>query len=395
MNTDFINQKFSVATISTLLKTVALGVLIGEVWHFSMELGLNLSRFVSVLKYPAWVFGTVFGSCVAILALTVLVYPFVRGSVVDFTKITRSFRVDLFIMLGLGLTASILLGGIATPLYEARIGVLNPAIIIFLASLPIVMVLAVLIRAFQIKFITSTLNKPFFISDREGEKKECDLLNYASSAVSFAERVCNGDSKESVVFGIDAPWGIGKSTFVNYCTETWEEKKYAEKVAVYRFSPLRYEDRDSLLEKFIDGFVATIQKSAFTPEIRPLISKYSQLIKAKSTFSFLGFEVELPSGGYTADDAFCDLEVALKESTKKIIVIVDDLDRLAFSEIKDVLYAIKKSFTLSNVSYVLCYDTENIGVFDEKNKVLLPKAVYKNDDVKNYHIYNQILFQLK
>ena len=346
---------------------VAIGVLVGEVWHFSMYLGWNLSNFISSSEYSVSLLWTIFWSCGAVLSLAVLVYPFVRGSIADFIKIIRSFRVDLLIMFGLGFTASVLLGGVITPLYETGIATLNPMVLVFLVSLPIVMVLAVLIRALQIKFITRTLHKPFFISDREGEKKERDLLNYASLAVSFAERVCNGDSKESVVFGIDAPWGIGKSTFVNYCTETWKEKQYAEKIAVYRFSPLRYEDRGSLLEKFIDGFVATIQKSAFTPEIRPLISKYSRLIKAKSTFSFLGFEVELPSSAYTVDDAFCDLEVALKESSKKIIVVVDDLDRLAFSEIKDVLYAIKKSFTLSNVSYVLCYDTENIGVFDEKN----------------------------
>lgn len=31
--------------------------------------------------------------------------------------------------------------------------------------------------------------------------------------------------------------------------------------------------------------------------------------------------------------------------------------------------------------------------FDEKNKILLPKAVYKNSGVKNYHIYNQYIIR--
>ncbi|MDP3148801.1 MAG: DegT/DnrJ/EryC1/StrS family aminotransferase [Ignavibacteria bacterium] len=34
-------------------------------------------------------------------------------------------------------------------------------------------------------------------------------------------------------------------------------------------------------------------------------------------------------------------------------------------------------------------------VFDEKNKVLLPKAVYKNPNVKNYHIYNQYIIRVE
>lgn len=33
--------------------------------------------------------------------------------------------------------------------------------------------------------------------------------------------------------------------------------------------------------------------------------------------------------------------------------------------------------------------------FDEKNKVLLPKAVYKHSGVKNYHIYNQYIIRVR
>jgi len=33
--------------------------------------------------------------------------------------------------------------------------------------------------------------------------------------------------------------------------------------------------------------------------------------------------------------------------------------------------------------------------FDEKNKVLIPKAVYKNSGVKNYHIYNQFVIRIQ
>jgi len=34
-------------------------------------------------------------------------------------------------------------------------------------------------------------------------------------------------------------------------------------------------------------------------------------------------------------------------------------------------------------------------VFDSKNKVLLPKAVYKSSEVKNYHIYNQYIVRVE
>lgn len=38
---------------------------------------------------------------------------------------------------------------------------------------------------------------------------------------------------------------------------------------------------------------------------------------------------------------------------------------------------------------------EGVTVFDDKNKVLLPAAVYKSDSVKNYHIYNQYIIRVE
>jgi hypothetical protein len=361
---DFINQKISISSVTALLKALLVGLLFGESYYFSKTVYSNLKEYIDKGNHEClaiWL-GIVF-------SLIALGYLFVRKDIwkEEITKISRSFRLDIGIIFLAGLFASISVHGIGTKFYQSTVPKLDPILVFFILILPILIGVALTIRALQINLSKKEEKKPFFISDIEGDDREKDHLGYVGLATKFADRVCNGDSKESMVFGIDAPWGIGKSTFINYCIKTWEEKKYADKIAVYKFSPLRYEDQDKLLEKFIDGLIVTIQKSSFIPEIRPLVSKYSRLIKSKGSFSFFGLEIELPSGSHTIDDVFLDLETALKDSNKKIIVVVDDLDRLTFSAIKDVLYAIKKSFTLSNVSYVLCYDTENIGVFDEKN----------------------------
>jgi len=38
---------------------------------------------------------------------------------------------------------------------------------------------------------------------------------------------------------------------------------------------------------------------------------------------------------------------------------------------------------------------EGVTEFDDNNKVLLPKAVYKNDSLQNYHIYNQYVIRVQ
>lgn len=69
---------------------------------------------------------------------------------------------------------------------------------------------------------------------------------------------------------------------------------------------------------------------------------------------------------YTVQDALADLKKEISFIDKKIIIIVDDLDRLGFSHLKEILFVVKKSFSIPDISYVLCYDTENIVKFESR-----------------------------
>ena len=214
-----------------------------------------------------------------------------------------------------------------------------------------------------IKAKINNTKKSYFISDSELEDLRHDLLDYSNESKRFAELLLNGGSTESVVYGIDAPWGAGKSTFINYCICHLDEN-YSSKVVVFKFDPLRYADQENVIEKFVEGLISSIQNKLFLPEIRPLVHKYSRFVSGKIGFSWVG--TNLHFGSYGIDQAFEDLEIALKNLDCKIIVVVDDLDRLDFSAVRNILFAIRKSFVLPNISYLLCYDTDNLMITDNK-----------------------------
>lgn len=205
-----------------------------------------------------------------------------------------------------------------------------------------------------------------FMSDLAEEKRENDKFDLTNQANNFAENVYNNGSKESLVFGIDAPWGSGKSTFVNFCKEYWEEK-YKEQIIVYNFDVLRYEDEDNLFNKFVDGLIKEIKNNMFAPELESLISKYAKILtNSKATISLGPFRFGSPIEEESIDKIIDRLKDTLKTIDYKIIIIIDDLDRLNFSSIKEILFVIKKAFTFPNISYVLCYDTENISSLEQK-----------------------------
>ena len=355
---DFINKNLSTANLITLIKAGVFGILSAESVYLSKIIAFRVNEYITAGNHEY----IVLALCMVGLLLAIS-YLIGRDFFSDVGRIFRSWRFDIFVTFSFGILVSFSFNGIGNGAYVKIVSLLSTQQLLVLVALPFVFFCSLTIRVAQALLQNRKKKEdPYFISDVEKKTKKDDLLGFSEEADRFAERVFNQGSSDSMVFGIDAPWGIGKSTFVNLCKEYWENS-HQEKAIVYSFSPLRYEDRTNLLEKFVDGLIRVIQRQSFVPEIRPLIYKYSRFIKAKASFSVFG--VEILSGTYTIDDAFEDLEIALSGLDIKIIVVVDDLDRLNFSAIKDVLFAIKKSFTLPNISYVLCYDTENISALEK------------------------------
>lgn len=237
--------------------------------------------------------------------------------------------------------------------------------LLILVLLPIMFFISLILRKIQVESsYKKENNKSYFMSDKACETDE---FGVRPQAERFAKSVYNQGSSESLVFGIDAPWGTGKSTFINLCKEYWQEH-YGDQMIIYSFDPLRYENKDNLLNKFIEGLIKVIGSKVFAPEIETLVSKYVEyLINSKPSISYLGIKFNLPIVNETIDNVLEKLKMALINVDKKIVIIVDDLDRLEFSAIAKVLFVVKKTFSLPNISYVLCYDTENIATFSHQN----------------------------
>lgn len=280
--------------------------------------------------------------------------------------ILKSKRWDLLLIFSFGAGSIIFIDGLGIDYFNKWISAMSSKSIIILILLPIVFFMSLMIRKLQVVTTKNINIDSFFISDKEGQHKDDDAFNFQDIANRFAERVYDQGSPESLVFGIDAPWGTGKSTFVNLCKEYWHNN-YNDKMLVYTFDPLKYENSDKILEKFVEGLLKLIKNHFFAPELESLFEKYVKLINdSKLTFSIFGMRFGMPFDRTSIDKTFEKLELVLRNMDKKIVVVVDDLDRLNFSSIKEVLFTIKKSFSLPNISYVLCYDTENITAFKQQ-----------------------------
>jgi len=348
-------------TFSSLLKAFLVGILVFEVIIISEIIGKHFARVAEINQSLIWIWG---------LGVT---YVFLLGFFLLRRKfwnrlrnILYSWRIDLLALLITGIYFAYLFNGFGIKRIFEWIELLSWGEMRIVLFVPFVLVTAQTFRLIQLRFKNKTAES-LFISDKEGTTKEDDGLDFLDQAKQFGESVFNQGASESLVFGIDAPWGTGKSTFINFCKEYWSNN-HKDEMIVYSFDPLRYENQDKLLEKFVDGLIKEVKEHMFAPEIESLLLTYEKYLNnSKASFPFFGLNFDIPLGGDSIDGIFERLEAVLSSTDKKIVIVVDDLDRLNFSSIKEVLFVIKKSFTLPNISYVLCYDTENISALEKKH----------------------------
>jgi len=302
-----------------------------------------------------------------LLIATVILFTFtwLRGAFSQLHKIVISKRIDVFMIAALGALSAERLTPQLTTAYQLVTSKAQPVYFQFVLFIPMAFFFVTALDAIYMEAARTYRKKswPLFVNDVELQSSTSDLLGNSDMAIRFAGQIWNGGSADSLVFGLDAPWGIGKSSFINFTLEHLIQIG-GRRLITFKFNPLKYHDKSKLLEKLIDGLRDEISTTIYAPELTALLTRYSKIINSK--VGLTAFGIRLDSSEASADSAYSELERTLARLNQKIVVIIDDLDRIDYAEVKEILFTIKKSFMLPNVSYILSYDTENI-LASEKN----------------------------
>ncbi|WP_446900795.1 KAP family NTPase [Burkholderia sp. YIM B11467] len=325
---------------------LAIGFLSAEVFRVAFYLGAN-----SIQKLPGVPDWAKVG-VVLVALLVCLDYCIKRGAHTVAARMACSFRVDLLAVIGVGAWANELVApwliGFHVLLVKAN-PLWAPAVLLFLC----IVLASPLVRRSGSR---RTPPLPYFLPEEEIRDENDDLLASKAQAASFAQTVLSSGAHAGLVFGVDGPWGVGKTSFINLAAHHWEQAE--DRVIVCRFEPLRYASEPDLADRLIRDLSAAIQRKVFAPEFRPAVSRYARLIRGKADFSFLGFKLSLEPSQETIEDLLEDIDDVLRRIDRRVIVIIDDLDRLDLKTANSLLFATRRTFSLSQATYVLCYDTE-------------------------------------
>jgi len=204
-----------------------------------------------------------------------------------------------------------------------------------------------------------------FSSDTPVSNKQDDKFQRYEFAKRIASTIVERKNEDCITIGVYGVWGEGKTSVMNFIETELKGKKG---IICVKFNPWRYNDENSLLIQFFQKLAVTLDTDLKTKgeKIGSILKKYGKLLKIDIPFVGINFGDSVEAAGDILGDI--DIEtlkerigVILKENNRKIIIFIDDIDRLDRIEIHSIFRLVKLNADFSNTTYILSFDEEMVS----------------------------------
>lgn len=205
-------------------------------------------------------------------------------------------------------------------------------------------------------------------ADRPSTDPNDDLFGHAPFAKSLANSICRYPGSDGLVLALYGPWGSGKSTVLNYVRHFIEERPEAEQPVVVTFNPWWFSGQENLARAFLGQMQAVLPgKNEKFKELGNLLSDFAEgigglLDLTGTTFGagtlvgkLLGKIKRKPKDVPALKAAITKV---LVDAQQRVVVIIDDIDRLTPEETRQLFTVIKALADFPNVIYLLALDRE-------------------------------------
>lgn len=228
-------------------------------------------------------------------------------------------------------------------------------------------------------------------TDTPIKDSERDLIGRVPFAERLADILKSAAGPESLVIGLYGSWGSGKTSVINLVENELSRKDDDGKadVSIVRFEPWNYLTAEQLLAQFLKEVGDSLDKHAHgrrklcgklrgkRPELLNAFAAYSEalLMTAGADASLAG--VQLTGAAVTAFGNLLTswlrksagragsvsakkqrLEKELLKYDGRVVVIIDDIDRLPNDQVRMVFQLVASLARLPKINYLLSFDEE-------------------------------------
>jgi predicted KAP-like P-loop ATPase len=219
-----------------------------------------------------------------------------------------------------------------------------------------------------------------FKEDKEIKNSDDDTLNREDFAKNLALNIENffnrKDIDKSLTIGLMGEWGSGKTSLLNM-TENHLKKT---NIKIIKFNPWLYSSYNQLVEQFFDELIMEFTDSRdetlrsylrqYKLKMNKLnLSKNLAIAGASLLDSRLGAATEriIKTPSEEKNLEYIKKKLNQQFTNRKVVCIIDDLDRLSKKEIMEMFKLIKIMADFNNIIYLVAFDKEVIAKSLEEN----------------------------
>lgn len=214
------------------------------------------------------------------------------------------------------------------------------------------------------------------------ENGDNDLFGFTEAAKRISSAVLQQTGDRCIVLGLEGEWGSGKSSLLAMLRRCLEKQS----ASVVRFEPWMVGSREALIAEMLAGLNAAVERLKGTDVTEKAQSVLQQLgayaggLTVLSRLAGLAGDLGMPGGSIAAEilsktsetlkesgrgQPLVTLKEKLNEALKKlstrIVVLIDDIDRLEPKEAVEVLRLMQSVADFPSLTYVLCYDRTRLA----------------------------------
>lgn len=249
----------------------------------------------------------------------------------------------------------------------------------------------------KIKETMSKKDSPYF-SDEPIIDKSQDILGRSSFVDALYKEITELPFSDSFVFGLYGKWGEGKTSVVNLLKNKLVKNS---KVIFIDFDPWYFRDQESLLKNFYRNIEMAMNKMYFFPHLKRSFNEYQE----NMTVGLRHFGIGMGLSFRRKDKRIRNIknmkeqiEADIQKTGKKLVICIDDIDRMQSEEMLLIFNTVKLSANFKNTIFVLSFDPEIItksikdrGGIDFLDKIVqktIPLPKIEQSDIDKFLLYS-------
>lgn len=200
---------------------------------------------------------------------------------------------------------------------------------------------------------------PLYNSDQPIHKRDHDKFSRRPFAEGVAKVLSERTDASPITIGINGPWGDGKTSVLNMIEEILEDNA---DVIVTKFNPWLFGSIESLLKGFFDTLSDALGRRLTTGrDLTKSFTKHAVTIAGSIAGASTGDTADKLLAGPSIIELKERVEKSLIKEKKRVVILVDDIDRLEISEIHAIFKLIKLVGDFKHTSYILAFDRDVVA----------------------------------